>query len=378
MEGISRTPYHSLLCGKLAKGCGLCVQGKKMVVFVTGRCAQRCFYCPVSEHKFGKDDAYANEWKIADPTNPVELLEEARLTNATGAGITGGDPLANIKRTCEYIKLLKSRFGKKFHIHLYTPLRLVTREHLDALYTSGLDEIRVHPDLDDQSLWNRIDLARAYDWDIGIEIPAIPGYEAKTRALVDATHTKISFLNLNELELSDTTTPHYQLESLGFLPKNDISYGVAGSETLAHNIMEYARTKKLATHFCTARLKDGVQVKKRLIARATNTKGAFGEATGEGTLLFGCCYLSELSPSAGYRKKLACAGKDIDKKLMIAHKTLLTKKIQNEVDARKKRILLPLPLLRSHIQTLKDMTLVPAIVEEHPTADGFEVEIEFL
>ncbi|MEK6823280.1 MAG: radical SAM protein, partial [Nanoarchaeota archaeon] len=139
---LAKTPYHSWRTGPLAKGCRLCVRGEKLVLFVTGLCAQRCFYCPISEHKFGKDVVYANEWRVEDPAHPRELLEEARLTRASGAGITGGDPLANVDRCCSYIRLLKRTFGKAFHIHLYTPLRLVTKERLAKLAKAGLDEIR--------------------------------------------------------------------------------------------------------------------------------------------------------------------------------------------------------------------------------------------
>ena len=182
---IQKTKYHSFKCGKLTKGCEQCVLGRKLVIFVTGRCAQRCWYCPVSEHKYGKDDAYANEWKIENPAEPYELIREAELTGAKGAGITGGDPLANIDRCVQYIKVLKERFVKNFHIHLYTPLQLLTKERLDKLYNPGLDEIRLHPNLDYKTLWPRLELAGKYPWKKGIEIPAIPGYEQKTKELVD-------------------------------------------------------------------------------------------------------------------------------------------------------------------------------------------------
>src|SRR3989344_649719 len=131
---ISKTKYHSWCAGQLSEGCQKCVQGPKLVLFITGICPQKCFYCPVSEHKFGHDVVYANEWKIKDPENPVELLEEAKLAQATGAGITGGDPLANVERCCKYIRMLKEKFGIRFHTHLYTSLMLVTKERLQKLF----------------------------------------------------------------------------------------------------------------------------------------------------------------------------------------------------------------------------------------------------
>ena len=106
------TPHFSFCTGDLSRGCELCVKGRKLVLFITGLCGQKCFYCPVNEAKYGPDLVYANEWKLANPDDPKELLEEARLCNAKGAGITGGDPLCNIKRCAEYIVLLKKTFGK--------------------------------------------------------------------------------------------------------------------------------------------------------------------------------------------------------------------------------------------------------------------------
>src|SRR3989344_4060642 len=222
---ITKTKYYSYCTGNLSEGCSLCVQGLKEVVFITGLCPQRCFYCPISEKKYGKDVVYANEWQIKDPDNPVELIEEAKLTEANGAGITGGDPLANVDRCCNYIILLKKEFGKSFHIHLYTSLQLVTYEYLKKLYEAGLDEIRFHPNLDDDSLWPNLKIAAQFDWKVGVEIPVIPGYGQKTKKLIDFIYGKVDFLNLNELELSDTQIPHYKLSELGYTPKGDISYG---------------------------------------------------------------------------------------------------------------------------------------------------------
>ena len=72
------------------------------------------------------------------------LLEEARLTRACGAGITGGDPLMDLDRCVDYITLLKKEFGKRFHIHLYTPLKLVSMSRLWlASIRQALDEDQV-------------------------------------------------------------------------------------------------------------------------------------------------------------------------------------------------------------------------------------------
>ena len=63
--------------GELAPGCEACMEGAKMVLFVTGRCTRRCFYCPISEEKWQADVIYANEKFIGR-----RELQEARA----GAG----------------------------------------------------------------------------------------------------------------------------------------------------------------------------------------------------------------------------------------------------------------------------------------------------
>src|SRR3989338_71013 len=147
---MQKTSYYSFKSGNLAKGCELCVKGQKLVFFITGLCRQNCFFCPVSEKKSQKDAIYANEWKIK---SPKDLMEEARLTRAKGAGITGGDPLTKLNKTIYYIKLLKK------------------------LYAAGLDEIRFHPNISNKKEWNKILLAKKYRWKAGIEIPVIPKME---------------------------------------------------------------------------------------------------------------------------------------------------------------------------------------------------------
>jgi pyruvate formate-lyase activating enzyme-like uncharacterized protein len=381
-KSYSKTKYYSWCKGALADGCALCVEGKKMVLFITGLCGQRCFYCPVSEDKFGKDRIFANEWEIKDPKNPVEMIEECRLTEAKGCGITGGDPLVKTERTSEYIRHLKKEFGKSFHVHLYTPMNLVNERRLKMLYDSGLDEIRFHPNLDDSRDWNRINLAKKYKWKIGVEIPVVPGYEEKTKRLMDFLNGKVSFLNLNELEFSDTNAAHYRLDKMGFKQKDSISYGIRGSKETALKLLDYSKNKKYAVHFCTARLKNMVQMGNRLKIRAKNSSFPFDKVTKDGFLYRGAAYLKGFEPGFDHQKRLETRKKDDIIKLANIAKELTSKKLLKEnefaLDLPRMRFILSAKNAEKLSSELKNAGLLPAIVKEYPTSDYFTLELDFV
>jgi hypothetical protein len=299
---MEKTKYYSWKNNELADGCRQCVLGRKLVVFVTGVCPRNCFYCPLSEQKKNQDLIFANERELLDESEISALIDEAKACKSKGAGITGGDPLVRIERTCRYIKLLKKEFGKNFHIHLYAILESLTPEKLKMLELAELDELRLHPDFTTDKKWKNVDLLfdkgkRKYDFDLGLEIPCIPGYDIQTKKMIDCFAGKIDFLNLNELEISDTNS--CELVDREFVTKDKTSYGVKGSEELALSLLKYCGEKypKLNVHYCTCKLKDGVQLRERLKLRANNTRKIFDIVTEDGTFVRGVIYSHNLKPS---------------------------------------------------------------------------------
>ncbi|MBD3303612.1 radical SAM protein [Candidatus Woesearchaeota archaeon] len=372
------TGFYSWKKGKLPKGCAYCVKGQKLVLVVTGLCPNKCFFCPLSEQKAGKDVIYANEWKI---TSPKDIIKEAELTDAKGAGITGGDPLVKLDRTIKYIKLLKKKFGRKFHIHLYTPLNLVTEAKLKKLHKAGLDEIRFHPMLDKPNEWKRVELAKKFDWDVGVEIPVIPGRKKETLKLLDYIKDKVDFLNLNELEISDTNVN--KLVEKGFKPKNKISYGIKGSEKLAKELLNYLKKAKLNIHYCTTTTKDKAQLARRIKRRALNVALKTDFITKEGTLVRGAIYLPELKPGFGYGLQVESIntkkflGK-LKKAKIALQKQLGIPASALKIDVFKPRILTSIALVDELKEEIKKLKLVPAIIEEYPTWDALEIDVQFL
>lgn len=400
---VKENKYYSYNLGLLPKGCQFCVKGEKLVVFLTGLCPRRCYFCPVSDDKFLKDVSFANERRInsADDNSVNDntftnehsadgLIKEAALMKARGAGITGGDPLMKLERTIGFIEKLKKEFGREFHIHLYTSLNLVNLECLKKLHEAGLDEIRFHLDLDSEKLWGRLKLARKFDWDIGVEIPVIPGKDIKK--LIDFICDKVDFLNLNELEVADNK--QNELLQKGFKVKDELSYAVEGSLEYGLELMEYVKKKyapekeyplkyPLKVHLCTAKLKDAVQLTERIKRESEGAARKFDVINEEGLLARGALYLPELKPDFGYRERLKQACK-LD--YIIRLRPLLSKikkkfNLKDDeiyLDEEKPRILLSKKLAQKKKNYFLNLGLIPAVVVEYPTADQLEIEVEFV
>ncbi len=378
MAKIKKTKHYSYTIKDLPKGCQRCVTGEKLVLFLTGLCAKRCYFCPIAETRMNKDVVFANEWKIE---KWQDVVEEARLCGAKGAGITGGDPLVKLDRVIKYITIFKNKFSKDFHIHLYTPLKLVTPAKLERLYEAGLDEIRFHPDLDYPEEWKKIEMALPFRWDVGVEIPVLPDREKETVQLIDYIKDKVKFLNLNELEMSPSNAD--EMMKKGLETRSLESSAVKGSQELAMKLLKRLQRTKLQVHFCTVKLKDAVQLTNRIKRRAASVKQDFDEVTQDGLLYRGVVYLKELVPSFSYGLMLTTANhKPIVKKLYKLKKEIQRKfNIPNAyiaVDAKKLRLMTSVSAIRHISPYLKREGYVPAKVLEYPTWDGLEVDVEFL
>jgi hypothetical protein len=178
---------------------------------------------------------YANERPIRSSR---ELLEEAELMDALGTGITGGDPSLRFRRLLRYLRVLKEELGPEHHVHLYCTE--LSRERLRRLKEEGLDEIRFHA-------WSPEPVRRAVEVGLntGVELPSLPGsFRTLTRLLKDLEEVGCSFVNLNELEFSETNSQ--ELRRRGFRLKSDTSVAVKGSEELALRVLEWALRKHRA------------------------------------------------------------------------------------------------------------------------------------
>lgn len=243
-----------------------------MVLFVTGECDSACLYCPLSQEKSGVDVVFADEMPVHDDS---DIIEELNAIGAEGAGLSGGDPLCQLDRTLNYIRLLKSHSGKGIHIHLYTSESDAEPEVIRSLYEAGLDEIRFHPRNDD---WSAIEAAVDLGMAVGIELPVIPGeVESLKRSARRAEDIGVAFLNINELESSETNFD--SLRSLGLKLRSMESAAIDGSAEAADVFIKWAaeNLESMSVHYCSARFKDAVQMRNRLERRLVRTIREFEE-----------------------------------------------------------------------------------------------------
>ena len=336
-----KTPYESYCINGLAKGCKYCVKGEKLVLFISGKCSRSCWYCSLSDKRKNKDIIWANERQIK---SIKELIDEVKESNATSAGITGGDPFLFLNRTLKYAKALKHKFGKSFHIHIYLPTKLLTKDKLKQL-SRYIDEVRFHPEFlinNDPNIMandmNKIILAsRFYKKEsIGIELPMIPDKKHEILDFIIKISPYMGFVNLNEFELSETNmktiTKKYSLNEGGYTIKDSIKSGIWLLKELNNKKI------KINAHLCTACLKNNYQFQNRL---KLHNILKFGKKTNEGLVKYLVSY-----------NKPKIKGKYY-------------------YDKEKKRYLLSQDLARKILKNSKVF-----LIEEFPTYDRIETEKE--
>lgn len=264
MRAVKGSADFGYNIGTPSPGCRICFTGASIVVFVTGICRDQCFYCPISFDRRGRSVKYVDDERVESIN---DIIREAYAIKATGAAITGGDPLLALEDVVKIISTLKEEFGDSFHIHLYTTGRYASREVLRILDRIGLDEIRFHP-VKDEYL-RRIELAvKETSMLVGVEVPVIPGkIEWLKKLALYLENIGGVFMNLNELEVSESNING--IRSRGFSISRD-GLSVKGSYDTALEFLEWARRNlnRISVRFCPAIFKDRYQLRNRLYRKA--------------------------------------------------------------------------------------------------------------
>ena len=349
------------------EGCIQCQMGSKLVLFITGNCHWQCDYCPLSETRRDIDWMFANERRCESFD---EVIEEARAMRATGAGITGGDPLMARERTLQGISRLKEEFGPGFHIHMYTSIPF--REEWAADFAeSGLDEIRFHfLDLDAEKYRDTISACSKAGIITGVEIPCEPDREDDLLILLEELREfDISFLNVNELEI--TVGNHDNMELRGFNLSTEITAGASGSSEIALSMRDRVQAAERGDpdpvdgtirepygfhlKFCTAVYKDSGQMRRRFLRRGEATIAPHEILTDDGTLVFGAVDSAEESMEEWMDEITRVTG--------LPRRFLLW-------DVKSKRIEMPLSVAES---IAEEVSAPVSMVEVLPTHERLEV-----
>ncbi|MBS3075232.1 hypothetical protein J4429_02110 [Candidatus Pacearchaeota archaeon] len=348
-----KTSSSSFCLNGLPLGCKYCIKGEKLVIFISGICKRNCYYCSLSNKRKNKDITWINERIVK---NPIQAIQEAIESNATSAGITGGDPFLFMNRTIKYAKALKNKFGKKFHIHIYLPTQNLTNSKLKQL-SKYINEVRFHPNFlinsnkdNINKETQKIKLANKF-WkkqNIGIELPMIPEKKQKILNFILKIQNYIGFVNLNELEISETNfncmINCYNFNKSGYVVKSSKSAGL----WLLKKLQKHKT--KLKIHFCTADLKNNYQFKNRLLKHKILPHG---KRTKDGTVLY-------LIAKYNHKKQFNNLIKKIEK----------LKNNQFYIDKQKQRILLSNSLANKLLTQNHKISLI----EEFPTYDRLETE----
>jgi hypothetical protein len=345
---MKKTKFCSYCVKGISSGCKQCVRGEKLVLFISGICSRNCWYCSLSNKRKNSNKMWVNERECK---TIKEIIKEVKESNSRGAGITGGDPLLFLNKTIKIASALKKEFGKNFHIHIYLPTKLVTKQNLKKL-SKVIDEVRFHPEvllkkLSKKKLNSEIEKIKFaglfFDKkNIGLEMPCIPNMKKEIIDFITKTKEYIGFVNLNEFEVSETNLKKiikkYKLNSTGYV--------ISESKKAGLDILKKIEKLNIRVHLCTADLKNWHQYKNRLKLHKILK---YGYKTENGTVIYLITNLKNL-------KKVDSIGK------------------KYLIDKSKKRVILSEALARELIKK----SLIVERVEEFPTYDRIEVEKEQL
>ena len=356
------------------EGCIQCQMGSKLVLFITGHCHWMCDYCPLSENRREIDWMFANERRV-EIGDWDAVIEEARAMNATGAGITGGDPVMARERVLEACKILKNEFGDDFHLHMYTSIPFKA-EWAKDFAEAGLDEIRFHfLDLESEKYAETMAACVESGMLTGVEIPCEPDKENELMDLLETMRDMpVQFLNLNELEI--TVGNHDNMELRGFNLSDEITAGAAGSGELATRMRDRVMAASIGVpdpedgkvrepypyhlKFCTATYKDSGQLRRRFIRRGEHTISPHEILTEDGTLLFGA---------------VDCSPEDSEEWIEEIHtETGLPRRFML-YDSENERIELPLSMAE---ELVGEIDAPISLVEVHPTHERLEMTVVYL
>jgi len=248
-------------CATLSPGCRHCVAGGWSCLFINERCNARCFYCPTSQLETGIPATNTVEFRT--PADYVAYLETFGFT---GASISGGEPLLTPQRTLAFVQAIKSHFGDRMHVWLYTNGLLFDAEMAARLRDAGLDEIRFDIGANGYRL-DALQQAVGVIPTVTVEIPAVPDELPRMRRMLPALRdVGVQHLNLHQLRLTPHNFKHLSARGYTFLHGEKVT--VLESELTALELLsESLKSGGPPVNYCSFVYKNRYQA---LAARTRN------------------------------------------------------------------------------------------------------------
>jgi pyruvate formate-lyase activating enzyme-like uncharacterized protein len=197
-----------------------------------------------------------------------EYVEYVTQYDFDGVSVSGGEPLMDMERSCEFIARTKQRLGDEVHVWLYTNGLLATQENLGRLQDAGLGEIRFNLAAQDYCLDGLRGAVEMFDA-VVVEIPAIPEDADLVKNLLPVlSDLGVGYLNIHQLwgaahNIQELMRRGYSLVSGAWT-------SVIESELAALDLLEYAIDRAPATsvHYCSSAYKERYQIAAKLRCQA--------------------------------------------------------------------------------------------------------------
>ena len=193
--------HHAVFTGELVPGCRVCMRRALSCIHIGLRCNLDCTFCPLESrvrHYSPEEDAQvrAEAWE--------GFLAQSAQGRVEGVSFTGGEPLLYLDELEAYAQRVLERLPEA-HLWLYTNGLLASKEVLQRVRASGIQEIRLNlaaTGFSKQGL-RTLALAREIFAYVVVEIPTYPP-QAKLllESLEELAAIGIDQLNMQELVIT--------------------------------------------------------------------------------------------------------------------------------------------------------------------------------
>ncbi|MBI5624958.1 MAG: radical SAM protein [Elusimicrobia bacterium] len=251
--GVKGWPERmTLRTGELPRGCVPCLKGRGSNVSLTTLCSRECFFCfnPLPR----ADDLSVHGRAAGSIKEAGSIL--ARLAPAS-VGISGGEPLLFPDRVLALAREIRKRLPRAW-IDLYTNGDPLTRAMLEELKAAGVGSLRLNLAANGYDL-APVRLALPSFPDLAVEIPVIPGHEARLRRMaLGLASLGARHLILHELFCSGPNEERLRKAGLlkgsaPVLPPGLTWAGVGSSSELCLRLLAWALKRKLelGLYYCS-------------------------------------------------------------------------------------------------------------------------------